>query len=467
MIDYKSNIILNTDGYKPSHWLQYPPNTKKVFSYISSRGGVYPYTVFFGLQKFLKDVLSVKFTQKHIDEAADFFVKYGEPFNKSGWEKMLSEYGGRLPLLIRAVPEGTIVPVGHPLVSVINTDKRFGWVTSYIETALLRGVWYPTTVATVSHSIKKVILDALERTGDASGINFKLHDFGSRGVSSFESSAIGGSAHLINFLGTDNIVGILALMESYASTDLAGVSIPAAEHSSITSWGRDHEKDAYKNMVEQFGGSGKVFAVVSDSYDIMKACDLWGELKDLVVESQSILVVRPDSGDPATIVTEVVRRLDKHYGSVVNGKGYRVLNNVRVIQGDGINEVSIRGILMNLEFAGYSADNVAFGMGGALLQHMNRDTNRFAMKASAALIRDEWVDVYKEPVTDPGKASLRGLVTTMRKGSEFKTVREEDLPRLEADGWENLMKPVWENGVLLKDFSLEEVKKNVMDSGGF
>jgi nicotinamide phosphoribosyltransferase len=322
-------------------------------------------------------------------------------------------------------------------------------------------------VATVSHSIKKVILDALERTGDASGINFKLHDFGSRGVSSFESSAIGGSAHLINFLGTDNIVGILALMESYASTDLAGVSIPAAEHSSITSWGRDHEKDAYKNMVEQFGGSGKVFAVVSDSYDIMKACDLWGELKDLVVESQSILVVRPDSGDPATIVTEVVRRLDKHYGSVVNGKGYRVLNNVRVIQGDGINEVSIRGILMNLEFAGYSADNVAFGMGGALLQHMNRDTNRFAMKASAALIRDEWVDVYKEPVTDPGKASLRGLVTTMRKGSEFKTVREEDLPRLEADGWENLMKPVWENGVLLKDFSLEEVKKNVMDSGGF
>ncbi len=452
----KVNPILNTDSYKPSHYLQYPPGTEYVFSYIESRGGVYPATVFAGLQPFLKEYLNTPITMEDVLEAEEFFKMHGEPFNKQGWIDMINEYEGYFPVRIRAVKEGLVIPVGNVLVTVENTDPKFYWATSYIETALLRAVWYMTTVATISWSIKKVIKQYLEETGDPAGIAFKLHDFGARGVSSFESAGLGGVAHLINFMGSDNITGILAA-KKYYNEPMAAFSIPAAEHSSITSWGRTREVDAYRNMLTQFGGEGKLVAVVSDSYDILKACELWGTvLKQEVVDSKTTVVVRPDSGHPETVVLDVVRKLDEYYGSVVNEKGFKVLNNVRVIQGDGINEQSIRGILMNLKFAGYSADNVAFGMGGALLQQMNRDTQKFAMKASAARINGEWVDVWKDPVTDPGKVSKKGRITLVTtKFGSVQTVQERHLD----SGDYEMLETVWENGKLLRDQPFSEIRE--------
>jgi len=455
---FSKNLLLNVDSYKCSHWSQYPPKTEKVFSYIESRGGVYDRTKVFGLQMFLKEYLSKPITQADIDEADLFLTAHGEPFNRAGWESLLKKHGGYLPLRIKAVPEGKVVPTLVPLVTVENTDPEFYWVTSYIETALLRAVWYPTTVATVSWSIKQLILDYLERTGDPAGISFKLHDFGARGVSSMESAAIGGAAHLTNFMGSDTISGILALMKYYNANGMPAFSIPAAEHSSITSWGRENEKAAYENMLKQFGKPNALFAAVSDSYDILNACDIWGSMKQEIIDSGAIVVIRPDSGHPETIVTEVVRRLDKHFGSVVNSKGYKVLNNVRVIQGDGINETSIRGILLNLTIAGYSADNVAFGMGGALLQKIDRDTQKFAMKASAALIDGKWVDVYKDPITDSGKRSKKGRVTLIEKDGQFKTIVEGELAEYEEYGFTEVLKPVWENGKLLIDYTLDEIR---------
>ncbi len=453
------NPILNTDSYKPSHYLQYPPGTEYVFSYIESRGGEYPQTLVFGLQMFLKEYLSKPITQADIDQAEQFLKAHGEPFNKAGWQRLLEKHNGYFPVRIKAVPEGTVVPVLSPMVTVENTDPEFYWITSYIETALLRAVWYPTTVATVSWSIKQIIREYLQQTGDESGLPFKLHDFGARGVSSFESAAIGGAAHLVNFMGSDTISGILALQQYYNVIGMPAFSVPAAEHSSITSWGRENEVSAYRNMVQQFAKPGTLFAVVSDSYDIFAACDMWGtELKQEVIDSGAVLIIRPDSGEPATVVTAVVRRLDKHFGSVVNSKGYKVLNNVRVIQGDGINESSIRGILLNLTIAGYSADNVAFGMGGALLQHSNRDTQKFAMKASAARINGKWIDVWKDPVTDSGKRSKKGRVTLIEKNTEYQTVREEDVGSFVLQGWTETLIPVWENGVLLKDWTLDEIR---------
>lgn len=447
------NPILNTDSYKPSHWLQYPPGTEKVYSYIESRGGVYDRTVFAGLQPYLKEYLSTPVTMEDVLEAEEFFKLHGEPFNKQGWLDMISEHRGYFPVRIRAVKEGTVVPTNNVLVSVENTDPKFFWATSYIETAILRAVWYMTSVATVSWSIKQLIKQFLDETGDPDSIAFKLHDFGARGVSSFESSGLGGAAHLINFMGSDNIAGILAARQYY-NEPMAGFSIPAAEHSSITSWGRDREVDAYRNMLTQFAKPGALLAVVSDSYDILNACDMWGrDLKQQVVESGAVVVVRPDSGTPETMVLEVVSRLDQWYGSVVNAKGYKVLNNIRVIQGDGINEDSIRGILQNLKNAGYSADNVAFGMGGALLQHVNRDTQKFAMKASAALINGEWVDVFKDPVTDSGKRSKKGRLALIKDGStgEFKTVQN-------PDDLDSFLEIVWENGELKRDQTFAEIR---------
>ena len=460
----KTNLILNTDSYKFSHWVQMPAGTTGQFSYIESRGGAYDATVFFGLQMFLKEYLSKPVTLEDIAEAKEFTQAHGEPFNEAGWLRLIEKYNGILPIRIRAVAEGTLVPVRNVLVTLENTDPEFYWVTSYVETALLRAIWYPTTVATISKSIKKVIKGYLEETGDPSGLAFKLHDFGARGVSSFESAGIGGASHLVNFMGSDTVTGVL-FAKKYYNEPMAGFSIPASEHSTITSWGRANEKAAYQNMLAQFGKPGALFACVSDSYDILAACDMWGSMKEDIIKSGAIVVVRPDSGHPETVVLEVVKKLNDSFGSTVNDKGYKVLNNVRVIQGDGINEQSIRGILMNLKFAGFSADNVAFGMGGALLQQMNRDTQQFAMKCSAAKVNGEWIDVYKDPVGDAGKKSKKGRVTLIRdylgKGARFQTVLERDLPGYEqTSDWREVLRTVWENGSLINEISFAEVRAN-------
>ena len=232
------NIILNTDSYKYSQYVQYPSGTEYIYSYIESRGGKFDETVFFGLQAFIKEYLTEPVTAEMIDEAEDIVVAHGEPFNREGWEYIVHEHKGILPVRIRAVPEGTVVPTKNVLVDIINTDPKCYWLTSFLETALLRAVWYPSTVATNSREIKKVILDALERTGTPADISFKLHDFGARGVSSLESAGIGGAAHLVNFMGTDTIEALL-FARRYYYTDMAGFSVPASEHSISAS----HQKD--------------------------------------------------------------------------------------------------------------------------------------------------------------------------------------------------------------------------------
>lgn len=446
------NIILNADSYKYSQFNQYPPGTETVYSYIESRGGDWPATVFFGLQAFIKEYLTKPVTREDIDEAEAIITAHGEPFNREGWEYIVNKYEGRLPVVIKAVPEGTIVPIKNVLLTIENTDPRCYWLTSFLETALLRAVWYPTTVATNSYESKKIIREYLEKTGDVAGIDFKLHDFGFRGVSSYESAGLGGAAHLVNFMGTDTIAALLYARKYYGA-DVAGFSIPAMEHSTVTSWGRENEVEAYRNMLNQYAKPGAILAAVSDSYDIYNACKLWGtELKQQILDSGATLVVRPDSGDPATVVRECLRILDEYFGSVVNDKGYKVLNAVRVIQGDGINQNSIRAILEAAKVAGYSADNIAFGQGGALLQQIDRDTMKFAMKCSAAKINGKWVAVFKDPVTDPGKQSKRGRVTLYKNEKGYFS-GVEDWPK-------NELVEVFRDGVLVKEYTFDEVRAN-------
>jgi nicotinamide phosphoribosyltransferase len=453
-------LVLNTDSYKTSHWLQYPPGTTTVFSYIEARGGSLPYTVFFGLQALLKEYFTKPVTADDVALAAEVCAAHGVPFNRDGWNHVVAAHGGRLPLRIRAVPEGTVVPVNHALVTVENTDPACYWLTSYVETALLR-IWYPTTVATHSHATRRLIADALARTGSPEGLPYKLHDFGARGVSSLESATLGGMAHLVNFMGTDTLSALLGA-RAYYGEPMAGHSIPAAEHSTITAWGRDGELDAYRNMLRQFGRPGALLAVVSDSYDLDAAVTrLWGgALRDEVIASGATVVIRPDSGDPTSVVLRTVQSLDAAFGSDVNAKGYRVLRHVRVIQGDGITRESIASILAALAGAGYSADNVAFGQGGALLQQVNRDTLGFAMKASAAEVDGQWRDVFKAPVTDPAKRSKAGRLTLMRRGDAFATVRVDSPGYQQAlvDGATEVLRTVYQDGRLLVDDSFAAIR---------
>ena len=456
------NLILNTDSYKVSMFKQYPAGTTGVYSYIESRGGRYDRTVFFGLQAFIKEYLLSPITQADIDIADEILTAHGEPFNRAGWQYILDNHSGFLPVVIRAVPEGTVVPVSNVLATIENTDPECFWLSTWLETSLLRAIWYPTTVATQSKMIKNIISDYLEKSGDPTTIGFKLHDFGARGVSSMESAGIGGAAHLVNFMGTDNITGILYAREYY-NAGVAGFSIPAAEHSTITSWGRADEVKAYSNMVAQFGKPGALLAVVSDSYDIYEACRMWGtELKQQVIDSGATVVIRPDSGDPVEVLPKMFHILGETFGYTVNAKGYKVLNNVRLLWGDGINQLSVRSILgVVVDLNGWSADNLAFGMGGALLQQLDRDTQKFAMKCSAALINGEWVDVFKDPITDRVKASKKGRVTLWQSGDEFQT--SVDQPKGWTDKgtrWTDALVPVYWNGNLHKDYTFEEVRAN-------
>src|SRR5574337_821369 len=306
------NIIIDTDSYKASHYLQYPPGTTSMFSYIESRGGEYNKTVFFGLQYYLKKYLTHRVTVEEVEEAKEFFEAHGEPFNYEGWMYIAKDLKGKIPVRIRAVQEGSVVPTHNILVSIESTDPKVFWVVSWLETMLLR-IWYPITVSTRSHTIKKIILSALEKSADdpKAEISFKLHDFGSRGVSSQESAMIGGAAHLVNFMGSDTVAGVLCANEYY-NIPMAGFSIPAAEHSSITSWGKENEVEAYRNMLKQFAKPGALVAVVSDSYDIYNACEnLWGKtLKQEVIDSGAVVVIRPDSGNPPDVVLKCAQLLD-------------------------------------------------------------------------------------------------------------------------------------------------------------
>jgi len=460
------SYLFDTDSYKVSHYLQYPPNTESMFSYIESRGGEYPSTVLVGPQYYLKEYLTHRVTVEEVEKANKFWTAHGEPFNYEGWMYIAKELGGKLPVRIRSLKEGTVVPTHTALITIESTDPKIFWIVSWLETMLLR-VWYPISVATRSRTIKEIILEALRKSSDdpENEINFKLHDFGSRGVSSQESAMIGGMAHLVNFMGSDTGVGVLCANDYY-NIDMAAFSIPAAEHSSITSWGKEHEADAYRNMIKQFCKPGNVVACVSDSYDLWNACSkIWGEeLKEEVIGSGSTMVIRPDSGHPPRIVLKTAQILEEKFGVTINSKGYKVLNHVRIIQGDGINDNSIREILKTLLEHGYSATNIAFGMGGGLLQQLNRDTQKFAMKCSSVVVNGKYIDVYKDPITDPGKRSKAGRLDTICRhsavpfGTDCVTVETIVLDDDQIAHPLSIMQTIYENGEILVDDTFEAIR---------
>jgi nicotinamide phosphoribosyltransferase len=241
--------------------------------------------------------------------------------------------------------------------------------------------------------------------------------------------------------------------KTYYGEDMAAFSIPAMEHSTVTSWGRENQFESYQNMIKEFGDS-PLYAIVGDSYDIFDACEnIFGTmLKNKILAAKGVLVVRPDSGIPHVIVAQIVNILGNKFGYTTNEKGYKVLNKVRVIQGDGINQEEIEKILFTLKEQGWSADNVAFGMGGALLNGCNRDTQRFAIKASSMVKNGKVYDVYKDPITDSGKKSKRGrLKLIVNELGHYQTVEAHEYGK-------NVLVKVWEDGKLLVDPLFRDIR---------
>jgi nicotinamide phosphoribosyltransferase len=453
------NPILATDSYKVTHWPVYPEGTQYVYSYLESRGGDFPETVFFGLHYYLKKFLTTRVTTEMIDRAEKrFTAHFGTVaiFNRKGWEHIIEKHNGYLPLRVRAPKEGVVIPTRNVLMTIENTDPECYWLTNYMETLLLK-VWYPITVATLSREIKKVVLRYLIDTGTPEAIAFKLHDFGYRGVSSEESAAIGGGAHLVNFMGTDTFIA-LEFLEEYYGEDMAGYSIPATEHSIMCAKGEEGEIDMMQRFLDTFkDGPYPAIACVSDTYNLWRACEeYWGGQLKSMVESlnDKVLVVRPDSGDPVTIVVQTAETLERAFGSTVNAKGFKVLNHVRIIQGDGVNLESIKKILEALKIRGFSADNIAFGMGGALLQSINRDSLKFAIKASSYVINGYVKDYQKNPITDMGKRSKKGRLKLVNERGIYTTY-----PASDGLGLSDELFTHFENGQVLYEPTFADVRE--------
>lgn len=450
-----NNTILKADSYKFSHPWIFPSKMTYMHNYLESRGGDFPATVFFGLQYILKKHFSNPITMEDVNQAEDFCKLHGVPFHKAGWTYIANDLKGKLPIKIRAVPEGTLIPLHNVLMTIESTDPKVFWLPGHLETLLMQ-IWYPITVSTKSYYTRQLILKSLNKTADAPDqeIDFKHHSFGYRGVSSCESAGIGGAAELLCSKGTDTVAGILCAMEYY-NAGMCGFSIPASEHSTITTYGKDAEKEAYQNMIAQFGKPGAVFACVSDSYHLWNAIDIWGSLKEEIIKSGALLVVRPDSGDPVEVVSKTLHLLKKHFGCTVNSKGFQVLNNVRVIQGDGINYNSIEKILERINAEGFSTSNLAFGQGGGSLQKLDRDTFRMAIKASYAIVDEKGRDVFKAPITDSGKNSKTGRLDLIKENNTYSTVvlKEHELSHKNS-----IMRTVFENGILLIDDDFETIK---------
>lgn len=438
-----SNIILKTDSYKLTQYPMYPEGTEKVHSYFEARQGAeFDEVVFFGLQAIIMQHLTGRRVE-NIGGAEHIVNQHLGPgvFNRAGWDHIVKEFDGKIPVVIRAVPEGSVNALGDVLMTVENHGgEELAWLTSYLETLLVQ-VWYPMTVASLSRSIKKTMVKYLRiTTGTSEGVEFMLHDFGCRGATSMESAAIGGAAHLVNFSGTDTVPALWLAKDLYGAEGVAGFSVPAAEHSVMTSLDVGGEMQMVGRLLKAYPTG--ILAAPIDSYNYInfprRVARAYG---DEIVHRDGKFVFRPDSCSdihqtPEDEMVWLLNELWDLFGGTVNDYGFKVLDpHIGTLWGDGIDAVGIEKILAAAYDEGFAASNVVFGMGGGLLQKVNRDTLRCAFKCSAQKRNGEWHDVQKRPL-DTTKASKTG---------RFK---ELDLP------------VVFDTGELITYYNFEQVREN-------
>ncbi|HEX2629455.1 MAG TPA: nicotinate phosphoribosyltransferase, partial [Chitinophagaceae bacterium] len=474
------NPFLLTDYYKVGHIFQYPPNTTLVYSNLTPRNSRFKEMdemVFFGLQYFIKEYLQKYFTENFFAQPKEKVVNdykrriqtsLGAPLPTYHHLEALHDLG-YLPIEIKALPEGSKVPMRVPCLTIVNTLPGFYWLTNFLETILSSLIWQPCTSATIAWEYRKLLNKYAKETGiPAAFVQWQAHDFSFRGMSSLESAIISGMGHLLSFTGTDTIPAIDALEQYYhadADKELVGGSVAATEHSVMCSGSKDGELATFKRLITEVYPAG-IVSIVSDTWDLWKVCtEYLPALKEIVLQRPGKVVIRPDSGDPVKIIcgnpegkTEAERKgvvglLWDVFGGTVTDKGYKLLDeHIGAIYGDSINLERATAICEGLKKNGF-ATQVVFGVGSFTYQYNTRDTFGMAMKATYVEVNGEGREIFKNPVTDDGtKRSATGLLQVKKENGKY-VLYDKVSKAAEQD---SELKTVYKDGKLVKDYTLAE-----------
>lgn len=477
------------DFYKISHRQQYPENTEFVYTTWIPRSNKYfpkaDKVVAFGFNAMVKKWFIKYFNEHFFNRPKEDVVNEYKRFIKFtlGQEpevKHIEELHnlGYLPIVIKAVKEGTLVPIRVPMMTVENTDPRFFWVSNFLETIISNELWLPSTSATIAYTYREMLNKyAIQTTGNTDGVGFQAHDFSMRGMGAFDASASSGAGHLLSFTGTDSIPSILFHEEYYGANvenELVGASIPATEHSVMCAYGDTNEFELFKRLMTEVYPNG-MFSVVSDTWDFWKVIgEYLPALKDEVMNRDGRVVIRPDSGNPVKILIGdsesedslvqkgLIECLWDIFGGTVNKLGYKVLDtHIGAIYGDSITPERAEAICVGLKEKGFASTNVVFGIGGYTYQYNTRDTFGFAMKATHAIVNGEERFLMKDPKTDDGtKKSLTGRVAVVKIGGEL-VVTDNLSKRTYEANFKNIdeLEVIFENGELKRDQSLAEIRE--------
>lgn len=481
----KTNPFLLTDYYKVGHVFQYPENTTLVYSNLTPRksrlDGV-DEMVFFGLQYFIKEYLQDYFNENFFNQPRETVMAAYKRRIQTSLGAPLSSYKhledlhdlGYLPVEIKALPEGSKVPMRVPCLTIVNTKPEFYWLTNFLESLMSAITWQPSTSATIAWQYRKLLNRYAQETGmPVEFIQWQGHDFSFRGMSSLESAVLSGMGHLLSFSGTDTIPAIDALEKYYgadADKELIGGSVAATEHSVMCSGSQDGELETFRRLITEVYPDG-IVSIVSDTWDLWKVCtDYLSALKETVLGRNGKVVIRPDSGDPVKItcgdpqgktIAEqkgVVELLWDIFGGTITEKGYKLLDShIGAIYGDSINLERAEAICEGLKLKGF-ASQVVFGIGSFTYQYNTRDTFGLAMKATYVEIGGEGRAIFKKPVTDDGtKISATGLLQVIEENGKY--VLRDNVSREEED--QSALKTVFKDGKLIREFTLSEIRERI------
>ncbi len=482
------NTLHLADGYKVDHRSQYPEGTELVYSNWTPRGsrieGI-DKVVFFGLQYFIKKYLIEDFDKNFFARPkAEVVAEYKRRISAYlGPDAITYEHVealhdlGYLPVEIKALPEGTRVPLRMAMFTIKNTEAEFFWITNFLETILSCVIWLPCTSATISLEYRRILNDyAMKTGGDMDFVPFQAHDFSFRGMAGLEAAMMSGAAHLLNFTGTDTIPAIDFLETYYnadAEAEFIGASVPATEHSVMCMGTQTSELETFRRLIKQTYPKG-IVSIVSDTWDFWKVITEYvPALKEEIFDRDGKVVIRPDSGDPVKIICGdpdspigtpehkgAVECLYEIMGGTITSKGYKLLDeHIGLIYGDSITIERCKQICLQLEAKGFTSTNVVFGIGSYTYQYVTRDTFGFAMKATYGEVNGEGREIFKDPKTDDGtKRSARGLLGIYE--NEIGELEMHDrLDRQTENGGE--LKVVYRNGKLLIDETLASIRKQI------